>query len=349
MHLKAFLTTTLLLISQSPFTTASSFELHQPAHRHLTIEQKARRDARSLMNHELYHLRRNAAPQAPGPSSSTSAPASPTAISGTNANFDRKLWNTSVSDACTNALSSMDITAINPSGMAACYNIPFLDNTTGVFEADLRLYQMSQPSGLFTGISPSDLSISLSYLAAQISSNQIVKRDSITQGPIFTTLSLSKRQDANSTVSMMAAFDFVGMINPAIMKTAPLNMTALSSILTPQIVLSAASPKNGAVLNATIDHDTISYVAGKFAGQANTNTTVNAARASAIAAAATAFVLPGVTLGIFPIGLIITGSWTVLFVGVVGWGTVGRIRFRGHYRRRLARVTGILPKGKAGW
>lgn len=294
------------------------------------------------MNHELYHLRRHAAPQSPGPSDTPST--SPTAITGTNANFDRNLWNTSVSAACMQSLSSLSSNVSgNPSGMVACYNIPFLDPKTGVFEADLRLYQVSQPSGPFTGISVTDLSISLSYLAAQISSNQIVKR-SETIAPIFTTL--SKRQES-PTMSMMAAFDFVGMINPAVIKKAPLNNTQFEALLTPQITLSALSPK-GQLVNVTIDSNTISYVAGKFAGQANTNTSANAATASAIAKEATAFVLPGVTLGIFPIGLIVTGAWTAIFIGVVGWGTVGRIRFRGHYRRRMARANGVGPMKKGG-
>jgi hypothetical protein len=51
-----------------------------------------------------------------------------------------------------------------------------------------------------------------------------------------------------------------------------------------------------------------------------------------------AFVLPGTKIAIFPIGSIITGTWAVLFIGVIGWGTVGRMGFRENYRRRLARA-----------
>ncbi len=53
------------------------------------------------------------------------------------------------------------------------------------------------------------------------------------------------------------------------------------------------------------------------------------------AAAAIPFVLPGTRPGIFPTGLIITSVWTFLFVGTVGYGTFGRIRFRESYRRRI--------------
>lgn len=52
-----------------------------------------------------------------------------------------------------------------------------------------------------------------------------------------------------------------------------------------------------------------------------------------------AFVMPGVQLMVYPIGLIITGSWLALGVLAYGVGTYDRIRFRESYRRRLARAT----------
>ena len=47
--------------------------------------------------------------------------------------------------------------------------------------------------------------------------------------------------------------------------------------------------------------------------------------------------LPGTRLGVFPVGLVVVGGWTVLFLAVVGWGTVGRVAVRGQYRRRVRR------------
>jgi len=47
--------------------------------------------------------------------------------------------------------------------------------------------------------------------------------------------------------------------------------------------------------------------------------------------------LPGVELGIFPLGLIITGVWAAVFVGTVGYGTIGRVQYREQYRRRIDR------------
>jgi len=52
----------------------------------------------------------------------------------------------------------------------------------------------------------------------------------------------------------------------------------------------------------------------------------------------TAFVLPGVRIMIFPIGLIITGLWTILGIVAYGIGTYDRYNFREAYRRRVQRV-----------
>lgn len=52
----------------------------------------------------------------------------------------------------------------------------------------------------------------------------------------------------------------------------------------------------------------------------------------------TAFVLPGVQIMIFPIGLVITGLWTVIFCVAYGMGTYDRYHFREAYKARIARA-----------
>ena len=52
----------------------------------------------------------------------------------------------------------------------------------------------------------------------------------------------------------------------------------------------------------------------------------------------TAFVLPGVQIMIFPISLVITGLWTVIFLAAYGFGTYNRYHFREAYIARMARV-----------
>lgn len=53
-----------------------------------------------------------------------------------------------------------------------------------------------------------------------------------------------------------------------------------------------------------------------------------------------AFVMPGTQIMVYPIGLIITGSWFVIFAVAYGVGTYDRMRFAESYRRKSARATG---------
>ena len=92
--------------------------------------------------------------------------------------------------------------------------------------------------------------------------------------------------------------------------------------------------------------DTLYFVSGVFAGDSASGAA--AAKTTAIAAAETLaapYILPGTTFGIFPIGFIVTGAWTVLFVAAVGYGTWGRMQFREMYRGRVKRaITGAAGK-----
>jgi DNA-binding beta-propeller fold protein YncE len=113
----------------------------------------------------------------------------------------------------------------------------------------------------------------------------------------------------------------------------------------PNITISGMNPVTSQIVTTTLSSDTLSYVAGLLTTTDNkpVNITVPEANTQipAIVSAATQFVLPGTTLGIFPVGLIITSAWTALFILAVGYGTFGRMRFRDHYRRRVARAQAV--------
>lgn len=115
------------------------------------------------------------------------------------------------------------------------------------------------------------------------------------------------------------------------------------SLLIPQITLTATSD-NGTQITSDITSDDIVYfVAGQFQNQATPDIVQQAANpAMAIKAISDSqgFILPGRTFGIFPIGLIVTGTWTFLFILAYGLGTLGRMRHRDIYRKRLAATTG---------
>jgi hypothetical protein len=127
-------------------------------------------------------------------------------------------WNEQTTSACTTALSALDGVASNPSGIAACYNLPFWDNTTGQFHADLRLFMISQPSGSFANISPSDVKVELSYTGATVSTvnNSALKRreDHLFSIPLPRS-ELGQRQTQTPTLTQTYAF--FGQVNQAVL------------------------------------------------------------------------------------------------------------------------------------
>lgn len=76
-------------------------------------------------------------------------------------------WNNVTDSACIKSLSALPRSS-NPSGHCVCYNLPSLDTDTGVFEADLRLYKISEPRGFWAGISPEDIEVGLRYVGASV-------------------------------------------------------------------------------------------------------------------------------------------------------------------------------------
>jgi hypothetical protein len=118
--------------------------------------------------------------------------------------------------------------------------------------------------------------------------------------------------------------------------------TTLQPLLIPQIAISAMSPQTNKVVNTSLSSTESSFVAGIFsraAGNITDPKTLLGNPQEQLAAAAaglpTPFAIPGVSLGVFPVGLIVTGTWMVLFVTAVGLGTLGRIQFRDQYRRAI--------------
>ena len=190
------LTITSLALGLASELILASSQFHRPRglyRRHESLEEHVRRGAFDALDAQLsprQELSHNAA-RAPSPSSSTGPPA----------NLNDPTTNMTIATACLNALS--DITHVsNAAGWAACYNILYLNNQTGIFEADLRLYQVSQPSGTFAGVQSSNIHLALKYPEAAISAtSQQAKRGE-----------LAARQ-SNITLSQLQQYSFVGQIN----------------------------------------------------------------------------------------------------------------------------------------
>ncbi|KAI9816280.1 MAG: hypothetical protein M1827_001882 [Pycnora praestabilis] len=297
-------------------------------YRHRDFTKQHRRDTEDV----LEFIERRQSPSTASESSASAAPQSKVASTS-----NETVWDAQTESACNATLSALHGNASNPSGMAVCYNLPYLDQTHGVFQADLRLYRISPPTGVWAGIPSQDVSVDITYAGATVAAgtNKRRKRDHypLSWPPIKRegTKRLGKRQ--TSSPQMLQVFNFVGQINSNMMSPS-MSKSQLETLSMPDVILSAVSSMKGAI-NTTLSTKDASFVSGVFADQSST---VFASSSAAAGSAVTGpFVLPGTHLGIFPTGLIITASWTAIFVGVLSWGTMGRYQFRDHYRRRMKR------------
>lgn len=129
-------------------------------------------------------------------------------------------WNASTMAACTTALVMLRGLANSPTGMAMCYNLPFLDNSTGVFEADLRLFTIGPATGAFAGVAPADVSIDVRFAGAQVQPvpvTDLVARPQVAARGLPLSWPPSKRglfaKRADQAPVMAQSFAFVGQIN----------------------------------------------------------------------------------------------------------------------------------------
>lgn len=138
------------------------------------------------------------------PAPSTNAPIS-----------DPAKWNAEAEQKCQDAVTKLEGKANNPSGLAVCYNVPFLDQQRGVFEAELRIYNISAPTDPFVAITPSMMMVTLQYQGATISRSD---------GRLPVKRSLEERQalverQANGIMmpTGVAIRKYVGQVNRALM------------------------------------------------------------------------------------------------------------------------------------
>lgn len=103
--------------------------------------------------------------------------------------------------------------------------------------------------------------------------------------------------------------------------------TALS-LLTPSIILSGIE-QDGTPINTGLSIQDASFVNGIFASANPTNSQSKAATD------VNESILPGVQALGFPIGLIISSVWAVLYLMTMGYGTIIRYQARESYRRRV--------------
>uniref|UniRef100_L2FJ70 Uncharacterized protein n=1 Tax=Colletotrichum fructicola (strain Nara gc5) TaxID=1213859 RepID=L2FJ70_COLFN len=241
-------------------------------------------------------------------------------------------WETETSAACTSALSHLDA-ASNPSGTCICYNLPSLDAKTGVFEADLRLFKVSDPVGAFSGIPPQNIQVGLSFNGASVS-------------PVSANKIAGTASKRVVTPQALQSYLFVGQIDQARM-VAPMSMSQLESLVMPTLTLTGVNAA-GQSVSTNVSSNEASFITGVFSKEIVRSDVAMAQAAvddvvAGLKNGTVAFVLPGVQLMIFPVGLIVTGTWLLIGVAFYGFGTYERIGYADSYRRRRA-VAGDTAK-----
>lgn len=253
-------------------------------------------------------------------------------------------WDAEANEACQIALSQLP-QASNPSGTCVCYNLPRMNNQTGAFEADLRLFRRGEPTGDFLGIPPQNVQVGLSYRGASVSPVSMGRTTRPAASSVAAGASgLSVRQaqtSPNETLELLQTYLFVGQIDRDQMRTG-MTMAELQALVMPVLTLSATNGQ-GRQVSTNVSSNEAAFVTGVFSQEI----VMSAFRLAELAVedeiarmrnGTTAFVLPGVQIMIFPIGLIITSLWMVIGIGAYAMGTYNRYNFRENYKRRIQRV-----------
>ncbi|KAI1738634.1 hypothetical protein F4680DRAFT_449748 [Xylaria scruposa] len=241
-------------------------------------------------------------------------------------------WDSDTLAACTTTLSTLP-SASNPSGMAVCYNIVQLNTDKGEFMADLRLFEISQPSGAWAGIPLQQMQGGVRFTgatASEINGQRVASRSLERQY-------FSKRQSQGPTLHR--TYMIVGKINQDQM-VPPMTIQKIEPLIMPIFTLSAKDA-TGQTVSTNVSSNEAAFVHGIFSKEVVLSPFGMASLAvqnitTELKAGNVAFVLPGVNLLIFPIGLVVTSFWMVLGVGVYAFGTYERYNYRESYRRRKA-------------
>jgi hypothetical protein len=264
--------------------------------------------------------------------------------------MDMAAWDRDTSEICTARLSTLDA-ASNPSGTAICYNIPMLNNQTGRFLADLRLYKISDPTGTFLGVLPQDLGVGVAYNGATVlrvdnTTDALSARDFTDRVEIqMVGMRAEPLERRDTNPQLLQTYSFKGQIDTAKI-TADMTEPALEALVIPTLTLSAVNSA-GQTVTTNVSANEASFLIGVFS-----DLTFQSAFSKAsdrvkvmqqqLAQGEIAFVLPGVHILIFPIGLVITSVWLVIGIVAYGFGTYQR------YSHAHAFKTRKMVVGKQG-
>ena len=115
--------------------------------------------------------------------------------------------------ACMSSLMPLNGQAASAAGISVCYNVAYFNNSTGTFEADVRLYRVSPPTGEWASLVQTSASVGLVYPNASvadgtggIAGRRLVRRQLLSPSEGH----LTARADAPKRIAAMV---FVGQLD----------------------------------------------------------------------------------------------------------------------------------------
>ncbi|RDA85427.1 hypothetical protein CP532_1531 [Ophiocordyceps camponoti-leonardi (nom. inval.)] len=250
-------------------------------------------------------------------------------------------WNEAINTECVKALSRLP-RSTNPSGNCICYNLPSLNTETGAFEADLGVYSVSNPRDDFAGISPQNIDVGVQYAGASVT----LANPQQAQNMLSRQATIGRRQENNGP-QLVQEYMFLGQIDKDRLANQP-SMADLEALVTPAFFTLTSKDAGGRSVSTNVSLSEAAFLVGVFSDQV-VQSDFGAAQAAvdakkeAVKNGTVAFVLPGVQIMIFPVGLIITGVWVLVGTTVYGIGTYQRALYAKAWRRRIrvaAQVSG---------
>ena len=169
--LLSFLTLTLLSLSQHishvSATVYARSVVDAPVLGHTGwIDSRVRARADVILNHVDYKVRNV---DSTGFQAKAVVSASPTDAAATPTPFSTSPPMDNGTDAaCLSALSSLNGQASSATGISVCYNLAYFNNSTGTFQADVRLYRLNPPSGDWASLVQASASVGLIYPNAAV-------------------------------------------------------------------------------------------------------------------------------------------------------------------------------------
>lgn len=180
-----------------------------------SVEKEVRRDAHLLLHRALYQ--RNAI-ASPSPNAMPQIISDPTLLTAASA---EDTWNTTTGAACLKTLEATTSSGTNSCGMTACYNIKYLNTTTGAFQTDLRLYRTSAATGDWASADSKSFSVGIMCDGASMTAPEISRRnDDLLSWPPIRRYIRSKAYFKRSTAppQLLQQISFYGKMNENIME-----------------------------------------------------------------------------------------------------------------------------------